>query len=371
MGVSDELLWLLHQIRSSRSPIERLKLLARGWRSVRELSADDRRTLARELGVDGAEELVEQLAHRGGMSPSNLLGMLHRAEQSDPAVVLESIRGLAEPQRRGAAAGELLDTVSEILVDGQAHEAREPPAPGGSGAEVKAQHTPPAPAFAPTQRHLAAPPAAAPPAGGEPGRPLSFSPPDSPEPRPPRPGPPGVRPPAAPGRRRSAAAAEKPGTRSAPEAGPGRGRADRRPAERTASAASRPPSETGLAMQLGAESSLLRRLRLLSAAAGRHDDAGLEELRAVLGCFPAGWARRRALQRLLEAGVPRSAADAIELLAVLQRPSERAWAATTLAASRPLDDRERDALLAAVPSPALRRRLGSRMARQWRQGERG
>lgn len=113
-------------------------------------------------------------------------------------------------------------------------------------------------------------------------------------------------------------------------------------------------------MQLGAETSLLRRLRLLTTSAGRLEDAGSDELGAVLECFPAGWARRRALQRLLEAGAPRSTSDAIALLELLPRPSERLWAATTLAATRRLDDSERDALLAAVSSPALRRRLGRR-----------
>jgi len=114
-------------------------------------------------------------------------------------------------------------------------------------------------------------------------------------------------------------------------------------------------------MQLGAEGSLLRRLRRLAASAGRLDEAGIEELGAVLECFPAGWARRRALQRLLEAGVPRSTSEAIALLELLPRPSERLWAATTLAATRRLDESDRDALLAAVPSPALRRRLARRL----------
>jgi hypothetical protein len=100
----------------------------------------------------------------------------------------------------------------------------------------------------------------------------------------------------------------------------------------------------------------------LAASARRLDEAGIEELAAVLECFPAGWSRRRALERLLAAGVPRSTPDAITLLELLPRPSERLWAATTLAASRPLDDGERAALLAAVPSPALRYRLERRLA---------
>jgi len=325
--VADELVGLIHQIRSTGSPIERLKLLARGWRSVRALSADDRRSLARELGFDGAEQMIDQLARRGGMSPAALLARLHEAEQADPAAVLDTIRGLGEPERRRAAAGEILDTVSDILVDDEARPAHAPGAPGESTDKVAAEHGSPAPSPQVPMRQQAAPPAA----------------------------------PTAPARRRPPAVVEKPGTRAAPEVGPRRVRSDRRPAERTASPAT-PQAGAGLATQLGAESSLLRRLRRLATSAGRLGEAGIEELAAVLECFPAGWARRRALQRLLESGVPRSTSDAITLLELLSRPSERLWAATTLAASRPLDDGERAALLAAVPSPALRRRLSRRVA---------
>jgi len=349
VATSEELVWLLHQIRNSGSPIERLKLLARGWRSVRKLSPDDRRRLARELGFDGAEELIEQLAHRGGMSPSNLLSMLHRAEQSDPAVVLDSVRGLVRPERRSAAAGELLDTVSEILVEGEAPGTREPE-PSGEPAR-EAEQAPPAPAAEPTLR-LEPSAAAVPAAGGEPAQAPLAERPEVGEPA-------VVRPAPATARRRPAPP-EWSGARDIAEAFPSRSDAALLPGYAAVGTASGLPSAAGLASQLGAESSLLRRLRLLTAAAGRLEAAGLEELQAVLACFPAGWARRRALQRLLEAGVPASLTDAIALLEVLPRLSERLWAATTLAATRRLDEQDREALLAAVASPALRHRLKRR-----------
>jgi len=352
VATSEELVWLLHQIRNSGSPIERLKLLARGWRSVRKLSPDDRRRLARELGFDGAEELIEQLAHRGGMSPSNLLSMLHRAEQSDPAVVLDSVRGLVRPERRGAAAGELLDTVSEILVEGEAPGTREPEPSGEPAREAEAeQEAPPAPAPEPTLR-LEPSTAAVPGAGGEPAQAPLAERPEVGEPA-------VVRPAPATARRRPAPP-EWSGARDIAEAFPSRSDAALLPGYAAVGTASGLPSAAGLASQLGAESSLLRRLRLLTAAAGRLEAAGLEELQAVLACFPAGWARRRALQRLLEAGVPASLTDAIALLEVLPRLSERLWAATTLAATRRLDEQDREALLAAVASPALRHRLKRR-----------
>jgi hypothetical protein len=87
------------------------------------------------------------------------------------------------------------------------------------------------------------------------------------------------------------------------------------------------------------------------------EGANLASLDAVLRSFPAGWSRRRALQRLLEAGIPASAADAVALLELLERPSERLWAATTLLDSRALDDGEWGVLLALIASPAAQRRL--------------
>lgn len=348
MGVSDELVWLLHQMRGTTSPIERLKLLARGWRSVRALSADDRRSLARELGFDGAEQMIDHLARRGGMSPSSLLNVLHRAEETDPATVMDEIRGLLDPERRHEAAGELLDTVSDVLVDDHAPEAHKAGPPGESTGNGAAEHAPPTHAPQPPARPEPLPPAV-PAATGEPGQLFLAARPELREPGAARPEASSVRPPPATARRRPGAP-ERPGTRAAPAAAPDRRRGAPPP----------PTNGAGFVKELGDETSLLRRLRLLTASAGRLEDAGIEELRAVLECFPAGWARRRALQRLLEAGVPASLTDAIALLDMLQRPSERLWAATALAASRPLDDDERAALLAAVPSPALRRRLSRR-----------
>lgn len=348
MGVSDELLWLLHQMRGTTSPIERLKLLARGWRSVRALSADDRRSLARELGFDGAEQMIDHLARRGGMSPSSLLNVLHRAEETDPATAMDEIRGLLDPERRHEAAGELLDAVSDVLVDDHAPKARKPGATGESTDDGAARQAPPTPAPQPPARQEPLPPAV-PAATGEPGRSTLGARPELREPGAARPPTPGVRPPTATARRRPGAP-ERPGTRAAPAAAPDRRRGAPPP----------PTNVAGFVKELDAETSLLRRLRLLTASVDRFEDAGIDELRAVLECFPAGWARRRALQRLLEAGVPGSLTDAIALLDLLQRPLERLWAATTLAAARRLDDRERDALLAAVPTPALRRRLTRR-----------
>jgi len=102
MAVSQELVWLINQIRNAPSPRERLRLLALGWRTLRGLSAADRLAVARELGFDGAERLVEQLAKRGGASPSLLLRALESVASADPEQVNDRIES---PSRFGRASG--------------------------------------------------------------------------------------------------------------------------------------------------------------------------------------------------------------------------------------------------------------------------
>ena len=52
---------LLHELQNARSPLAQARVLARAWRTVRELSPTDRRLLARHAGFDGAEEILEGL----------------------------------------------------------------------------------------------------------------------------------------------------------------------------------------------------------------------------------------------------------------------------------------------------------------------
>ena len=91
----------------------------------------------------------------------------------------------------------------------------------------------------------------------------------------------------------------------------------------------------------------LDRIRRLPAA----------ELRGILEVFPDGWARRRVLSELIEAGVPARAADVLSLIDVLQSPGDRGWCLGTLADTRTLSPEERSALLQAAVTPAGRRRM--------------
>ena len=84
-------------------------------------------------------------------------------------------------------------------------------------------------------------------------------------------------------------------------------------------------------------------------------------LGSLLETFPDGWARRRALQELLRAGVPGSLDDAFVLVEVLGSDRDRLWCLGTLADSREIPERDREAFLASVSSPAARRRLERRL----------
>jgi hypothetical protein len=93
-----------------------------------------------------------------------------------------------------------------------------------------------------------------------------------------------------------------------------------------ADAVSRPTTAAGpsidssagsVVAKLTAEPRILARLRLLPRLVGELAGAGHEAFIAVLECFPTGWARRRALERLLAAGQPASVTDAIALVEVL------------------------------------------------------
>jgi hypothetical protein len=84
-------------------------------------------------------------------------------------------------------------------------------------------------------------------------------------------------------------------------------------------------------------------------------------LGALLETFPDGWARRRALQVLLRAGVPAALEDAFTLVEVLGSERDLLWCLGTLADSREIPQDDREAFLAAANSPAARRRLERRL----------
>ena len=58
MSTQRQLSALLYELQHARSPLAQARVLARAWRTVRELGPTDRKLLARHVGFEGAEELL-------------------------------------------------------------------------------------------------------------------------------------------------------------------------------------------------------------------------------------------------------------------------------------------------------------------------
>jgi hypothetical protein len=359
MTVSQELVWLINQIRGTPSLRERLRLLALGWRTLRGLTAADRLAVARELGFDGAEQLVEQLAKRGGASPSLLLEGLDALKSADSDEVSGLVRGLTEPDRRADTAERLMDAaagwLSEEAAIAEAAEAAESDGPSeGEPTEfdepvVEVRPPPPLPPPPPEVVEVELPRDVVP--KDEPhveeidvgeaelvddGEAAPTVEEEAPEP-----------PPVAEDREEVPAPVVVMQSVSPQE------EAVEPPAALVESAAAR----------LAAVASLGSRFRVLAGIVDELEDTGAHTLDPVVDLFPEGWARRRAIEALLRAGVPGEVGEALALISKLARPSERMWALSTLAMSRELDEDEREAVIAAAGSPSIERRLRRRLAR--------
>ncbi|MCG6964115.1 MAG: hypothetical protein LJE95_12695, partial [Acidobacteria bacterium] len=100
MVPSKQLAALIFSLEDADSPFERMHQLALAWRSIRELSRQERLELARHAGFDGAEELVERLAARsGGLAPAFLLEAIESARKADPSKLRALFAGLRDPAR--------------------------------------------------------------------------------------------------------------------------------------------------------------------------------------------------------------------------------------------------------------------------------
>ncbi len=364
MQPSDDLVALFNVLRRATSPTEKARALARAWRTVRELSPAERSWLAREVGFEGAEELVEGLAGRGdrGLAPAAVLEALGRARNSRSFSVRGLFAELRDPSRREELLARGVDLVADALVgdrgaaaapsvgsDGDAElEVPVPDAggdtddPEGSEAERELEEDGPPEVGA---AELPADPAVPLPPPEPPPEPPAFEtqPPDvrrAPEPEPQleisEPSEPSVWDEmwATPGGRPAATSAELPVDSGFGPAGtlldPTTERSPRSPVER------------------------LRELRsrLQGLAAG-----GTGAARAALGAFPEPWARRRALVALIDAGVPGSAGAALDLIEELDRPIDRRWCLAALARRGDLAGADLERALAMLASPASRRRV--------------
>jgi hypothetical protein len=377
MSVSDELVWLINQIRNTQSARERLRLLALGWRTLRNLNPTDRLLLAKELGIDGGEHLVEELSRRGGVSPSLLLGALRAAEAAPPERIRDLVRGLLDPDRRT----ETVETIAEGAADWMIGEATDE-----GSAELESESEPAPDPHDARQSTLEAALDAAALDAVEAAQELrdeelEIELPPEPEPAEEAEAPPEIEP--------------------APEPGPEPEEADvseepepvavelhrvEPPVEEPAQLPEEPPvpvSKQAVVVEEEPDAeppavaptferkefptritdarTVLERLREVDRSAGELAGLDLDHLELLLEGFAPGWARRRTLETLIRAGVPERLEDLLTLIRGLESPADRMWALTAVAARLEIDSDDAARLLEEADTPVLARRLALRM----------
>lgn len=334
---------LIHQLGSTHSRYERLKILGRAWSLLRTMTPDERLAVASQLGLDQADEVVEGIAARTGGNPSPaLLAMIEQAQAKGTGQLPKLIADLRDPKRRGERLKEGAAAVEDAIFGEVPAATWLPPGavPAVPGAVRQAAAPPSFAALPPpVPDPPPAPPVAAPAPVAKPAPPAVVAKPAPPAPAPP---PPVVK----------AAPAPEPKPVEAPPP----------PKPQPAPA---PPVQTvpdsGLADRLAAIPSLTLRFRVFRRQLNEARGMSTAGLRSIIEGFHDGWARRRALLELLRAGIPGALPDALSLVETLASERDRLWCLGALTDTREIPEGDREAVLAAVTSPAARQRLAGRM----------
>lgn len=325
MPAPGDLAPLLRRLQAARTPLQKMKVAARAWQTLRALPRRDRLQLARQIGIESAEAALERLADGtldGHVTSRELLVLLEEAERADPARAKELLAAVRDPRRQQ----ELLRKAA-AAVDEQVFGPSPPAFPGGVAV------SPPAPeagAVGPP-RHVPAPPRSA---SGLPAPPEPLSILEAPA----------LAPTVA-----ARAAIPVPSPAVTPWAAPFA--ASPGPAPVAAL-----PAQTLAFLDRLRDASTVRRLRLVREGVEAIRHMSPEELRAVLEAFPVGWTRRRALAAMLRAGVPAETSEAMALIEDLDSPTARLWCYAALLERSHLSEAERGAIRARTP-------IGRRSAR--------
>lgn len=367
MSIQRNLNALLFELQTARSPLAQAKILARAWRTVRELSPTDRKLLARHAGFDGAEDILEGLAKKsGGVAPAMLLQMLSNARGTDASTLRNIMSAFRDPSRRDEAVSQSLDLVAGLMRDEESAADVEETLDGEETIERGVEETP--------DEGLEAFRAAE---GLEEGdlddtaesTPLETEPPVEIEPDAP------PEPPQA-----SAAPAVAPEPEPTPEKlepvksptvdwSPWDSAAERHRPAPTPRAEMRPTVSIPGAPRIGqvaaaeavrVETSVFARLLALHRALPDLAGSEVAALSELIEAFPDGWARRRAVSALIEAGIPENAEDTVTLVAsVLGHELDRRWCLGVLAARGDLRGASFDRANELLSSSSARRRLSA------------
>ncbi|MCG6950053.1 MAG: hypothetical protein LJE93_14170 [Acidobacteria bacterium] len=361
MSTQRKLTELLRELQQARSPLAQARIVARAWRTVREISPTDRRLLARHLAFDGAEEILDALARRkGGMAPSALLRGLAEARAADGSKLQEMVAAIRDPERLEevvVAGADLATSVLEDETDGEA--AREsfelidspqaaeniaPEVPETNGRDRETA----SPEMAPRgEASLAAKPEDKAEVTDE--TPNGRATVSEVEPLRELPGPPQKPAPLMvdwsrwdSNRKESAAPPES------------------QPYQDVLAGETPGTGDFGRHGGIGAAvegASVLPRLLAFRRHIRESSGTGFDELQSLVESFPDGWMRRRAICAVFDEGIADRIDDALELVSSLGRESDRRWCLCVLAARGLLQGESLEGALALLDSRFARKRV--------------
>lgn len=384
MTVSKDFTALLFELERARSTLDKIQILARSWRSVRRLTRADRIELARRVGFDGAEELLENLAtKKGGVAPAMLLEAVRKARRTD-ASELEQI--MYDLKSAGESADAVSDGLRHIadLVDPDDNSPFELKTPQPD-TESNPPQPPPAPSKvsqpkpAPEQSHGTAAP--------EDEDPVQQEVPEQPkQPEPPKPTPerakqptpqkeesaPAATPRTAPTTRRPTAVIPPP-KRDRPAAAaahePRVEKAERSPIPQRPTTPARTASRSPILTPTptpedGTEVGWVEHLKALRRVLADSTPATFSSVRDRIGLTPDGWRRRRAILAVIELCPDLGVDEILKLIADLAESRDRIWCTATLIRSRRLAPPEILAVLEPIDSPSAQVRLNALATRR-------
>jgi hypothetical protein len=354
-----ELSALVFELQRARSPVDKARAMARAWRTIRELSPTDRRMLAREVGFDGAEDLVEGLARKSGgiFAPAAVIEALGRMRGDEDLTVRSILSDLRDPERRDdllvrgndLAAGAVDEDPAEDELFEPAGKAGESAIPvEGSGLAGADEDTVDEETQSEAENGASGPVPPPPPPVFEAD--FVLVPETEPQPEP------------EPEVESEVFQSQEPESVAELVESSSWDLVWRRPEAAESGMAT--TTRTGRALRLtgGAqpqttERSVLHRLRAFRDAIPGLSGARQDEITEILDSLPEPWARRRALVALIDGGVPGDADAALDLIEELDRQMDRRWCLAALAQRGDLDGDALERALKMLASPAARRRI--------------
>ncbi len=346
--MNEDLTALVFELRRAGSPADKARALARAWRTIRRLSPVDRRLLVREVGFDGAEDLIEGLAGKSGgaFAPAAVLEALGKMRRDKSLSVKTILADFKNSDRRDdlllqgmeMAAGSFasgLDDDEAAVVEApvvndiptvQSSAETEAGLPEPEIVEIR--ETPPPPSIRSADRDR---PSVAPARREEKSAPTEETP--------------AIEPTAPP----------EPTATSLWDADWQRPRETEKEPRARWSRSATAASEAVEPRVAGG--TVLDRIRQVRQAIPQLERASPREIQRALENLPELWARRRAAVALIEAGVPDGVGDALDLIEDFDRPLDRSWCLAALARRGGLEGDDLERALEMLASPAARRRI--------------